>query len=225
MLSSGEAKSSISDFLARYGERALLVLRIAYNIARDPNVDHRLGDFSYKHVVSKLMELGLVYNPANILRVMEREYGIIVKSYASKNQTWWRFRDLDAVREVLEEDILADSSEEPKLKLTMIKYRSLEPLSMLNFLRRLALKEKLNSAEKEIFRKLVFNELEKIAGILEEMKYHEEVFSSEIKILSEIIRLAEVVAGKLDARHAGRSTDSLRETVRARGVVSENDNR
>ncbi|ADV65056.1 hypothetical protein [Desulfurococcus mucosus] len=218
----GDARTAIEDFLSRYGEKALVVLRIAYNIARDPNIDHRLGDFSYKHIVFKLYEAGVTYNPVNLLKVMEKNYGIIEKSYTSKNQTWWRFRDIDSVRDAIEAYTGSRGEEDPRLKLLAIKYRSMEPLKMLNTLHKLAVKDKLSEVDKEVFRGLVFNELEKVTSILQEMMRYEEAFSNEIRVLNEILGLAEAVARKLEKSRQG-STSSLR-SLQAEGVPWGNDN-
>ncbi|ACL10670.1 hypothetical protein DKAM_0344 [Desulfurococcus amylolyticus 1221n] len=210
---SGKIKNAIEDFLSKYGEKAFIVLKTAYNISRDPNIDHRLGDFSYKHLVYKLAETGIAYNPANLLKVMEKNYGIIEKSYASKNQTWWRFSDIDAVREVLEKSINPETGDDPRIKLLVIKYRSLEPWNLLSILRKLALKERFNEVDKEVFRKLAFNDLEKIAGIIKEMMYYEEVFSNEIKLLNEILELAELVAGKLEKAYVSSPVNTVARSI------------
>jgi len=221
-LFSREARSSIEDFLSRYGEKALLVLKIAYSIARDPSIDHRLGDFSYKHIVFKLAEMGLTYNPVNILKIMEKTYGIIEKTYSSKNQTWWRFKDIDAVRDALGEAINPSIPEDPGVRLLMVKYRSLEPWRLHSTLERLAFKDRLSEVDKEVFRRIVFNELEKITSILNEMMRYEEVFSSEIKMLNDILYLAEVVARKLEK--PGATVGSSTGVPVAREVLWRNDN-
>ncbi|MEM4904145.1 MAG: hypothetical protein QXL28_04160, partial [Desulfurococcaceae archaeon] len=90
-------------FLEKFGERGLVVLKAAYEVAQDPNIDHRFGDFSFKHLVLKLSSAGFVYNPANVLRLLEKEYGVVEKSYSSSSQTWWKFVDMEATRSVLNE--------------------------------------------------------------------------------------------------------------------------
>ncbi len=203
-------------FLEKYGDKGLIVLRVAFEVAQDPYVDHRYGDFSFKHLVLKLQSHGFKYNPVNLLRVLEREYGVIEKSYSSSNQTWWRFVDFEAVRSVLSE-YYGISYEDPKLKYLLIKYRSLEPNSMLDTLRRLASKETLSSGDKEVFREIVFNVLDKIVEIIREMEKYEDIFASEISVLREIIGLAEVVSSKLVSRSSGfiRVEDVLNAHLRA----------
>lgn len=168
-----------------------------YELSQDPTIDHRLGDFSYKHLVLKLGSMGLVYNPINMLRLLEKELGIIEKSYVSSNQTWWRIVDLEAVRSVLGE-YFGVEVEDPRVKALLIKYRSLEPRSILESLRRMALKENLSRHEREEFKKFVFNTLDKIIELLSEMENYEEVFTAEITVLKEILGLADIVSSKID---------------------------
>lgn len=184
-------------FLDKYGDKAFMLLRACLDVALDPNVDHRLGDFSFKHVVMRLSRLGLRYNPSNLLRAMEREYGLIEKSYASSNQTWWRFVDLEAVRQALGEP---GAAEDPEASLLKIKYRSLEPERIKSALSRLALKPQLTQADKEAFKRLAFGELEDVVRLYKEMEGREELFYAELQALREILRLAELVSLKLEQR-------------------------
>jgi hypothetical protein len=203
-------------FLERYGDKGLIVLRAAFEVAQDPYVDHRHGDFSFKHLVLRLQSQGFKYNPVNLLRVLEREYGVIEKTYSSSNQTWWRFVDFEAVRSVLSE-YYGVSYEDPRLKYLLIKYRSLEPSTLLETLRRLASKDLLTSGDKEVFKEIVFSVLDKVVEILREMEKYEDVFASEIATLREILNLADVVSSKLVSKRSsyGRVEDAVNAHLRA----------
>lgn len=191
-------------FLEKYGDKGLIVIKAAFEVAQDPYVDHRYGDFSFKHLVLKLQSQGFRYNPVNLLRVLEKEYGVIEKAYNSSNQTWWRFVDFEAVRSVLGE-YYGVSYEDPRLKYLLIKYRSLEPNTVLDTLRRLAYKENLTSGDKEVFKEIVFNVLDKVLDVLREMEKYEDVFTSEISIIREILNLAEAVSSKLVTKRSSFS--------------------
>jgi hypothetical protein len=191
------AGERIKLFLEKYGEKGLVVLKAAYDISQDPNIDHRLGDFSYKHLVLRLATIGFNYNPVNLLRILEKEYNIIEKSYSSANQSWWRFTDIEAVRSALSEHYGA-SVEDPHVKLLLIKYKSMEPFSTLEMLRRLVAKENLTNGDKEIFKNFVFNSLEKIVDLLNNMEKYGEIFLGEISTLREILNLADLVSSKLE---------------------------
>lgn len=203
-MEAGLYHEKISKFLQAYGEKALILLRAAYEVAIDPHVDHRFGDFSYKHLALKLISLGLSYNPVNMLRLMEKEYGIIYKSYSSHSQTWWRFHDLDAIREVLLGIATGGLTEEPRVRLLRLKYRSLEPQRVRATLLRLNIKDRLNEVDKRIFRKIVFEEISKLTELMDEMMAYEEIFQAELQQLSEIISLAEAVSRKLEEPRLGR---------------------
>lgn len=198
----------IKSFLDRFSDKGLLILKTAYEISQDPYIDHKLGDFSFKHLVLKLSSIGFIYNPANLLRMLEREYGVIEKSYSSSNQTWWRFVDIEAVRRVLSE-FYGTPLEDPETKALFIKYKSIEPRSLLEFLKKLVSKESLSTSDRENFKNFVFNELDKIVELVRRMEKYEEVFSSELTVLREILNLADLVSNKLEKP---RYTVNTRET-------------
>jgi hypothetical protein len=188
---------ALKFFIEKYGEKAVVLLRAMYELSQDPLIDHRLGDFSYKHLVLKLASMGFNYNPINILRVLEKELGVIEKSYTSSNQTWWRFTDIEAVRSVLGE-ILGVETRDPRVKALLIKYRSLEPRSILESLRRLAVKEHFSQFDKEYFKNFVYTTLDRVVDLMNEMEKYEEVFTGELGVLREILNLADLVSSKLD---------------------------
>ena len=191
-------RAQVLDFLRQYGDKGLLILRTALDIALDPNIDHRLGDFSYKHLVIRLRAMGINYNPSNLLRIMEREYSLIEKTYSSSNQKWWRFIDLDGVRNAVNEYMGGISFDDPRLRILLIKYRSLEPTRILSFLKRILTKPVISSIDKKVFKEIVFKELDLIAEILEKMIEYEDVFEKEIAVLNEIILLADRVAARFE---------------------------
>ena len=202
-----ETREKVREFLEKYGDKGYLVLRTAVEIAYDPEVDHRLGDFSYKHLVFRLQRMGINYSPHNLLRILEREYGLIEKTYISTTQKWWRFVDPEGVRRALLEYSGVSDVEDPRIKLLMIKYRSMEPQNILNTLRRLAVKNRLSSADKELFRRIVFNELDTLANLLNEMMSYQDVFEEEIRVLNEILALADRVAMKISGLERSRSRE------------------
>jgi len=70
----------ISDFIYRYGERGRAVLeaivRASQKLAKDA-VTPLPGDFDYRSVVEELGIMGYSYNPSPLLRILEKEYGLI----------------------------------------------------------------------------------------------------------------------------------------------------
>ncbi|MEM4034143.1 MAG: hypothetical protein QXD16_05555, partial [Sulfolobales archaeon] len=61
----GISESIVLDLLYKYGEKAYLVLKTAYELYKVNVIDGRkvLGDFDFKSLVSKLREKGFNYNP------------------------------------------------------------------------------------------------------------------------------------------------------------------
>lgn len=190
-------KERVNGFLAKYGEKGFLVLKTALEVAEDPYIDHRLGDFDYKRLYLKLLKTGVKYAPQNLLRILEKEYEVIERTYSSSNQKWWRFLDIFAVKEALEEYMGLPSVNDPKLALIKIKYRSLDPINLLQNLKRLLFKDKLSNVDKEFFQKFAFETLEKVVSILNEMQEYEQNFVEEINVLNEILRLADAVSLKV----------------------------
>ena len=211
-------KLRVVDFLNNYKDKGFIVLKTALDIAIDPGIDHRLGDFSFKLLVLRLQSRGISYDPRNILRILERNYGLIEKSYDSRRQKWWRFVDLEETRRALYEYYSGGSLDEPRLRLLLLKYKSLEPKKLLDTLRRLSSKEILTSIDKRVFRRLVFDELERIIDILESMMEYEDIFQNEIRVLNEILEMAEIVAGKLDIStdNKYKAKDSIGDTERSK---------
>jgi hypothetical protein len=198
----------VFDFLNTYGDKGFIVLKTIVDLAFDPSIDHRLGDFNYRLLVMRLRRQGVDYNPINILRILEKDYGLIEKSYDTRRQKWWRLTDPETIRRTLYEYTGNISINEPRLRLILLKYKSLEPNRILSTLRRLAVKPVLSSVEKELYRNIVFRDLDKLASIVEEMMKYNDVFSNEINVIEEIFILAEKIADKIEGK-----TELRRETI------------
>jgi len=199
MLDEQSVLEKTREFLDRFGEKGYIVLKTAVEVALDPSIDHKYGDFSYKHLVFRLQRMGVGYSPHNLLRILEKEYGLIEKTYISTTQKWWRFVDIDAVRRALLEYSGISEIDDPRAKLLAVKYRALEPHAILNMLRRLLAKDKLSQADKEVFKRIVFGDLEVLVNLYTEMASYEDVFREELRVLEEILALADMVSRKIGA--------------------------
>jgi hypothetical protein len=209
-------RERVLEFLAQYGERGYAVLRAAVDAALSSRGGRgvRLGDFSHREVVARLRAWGIEYNPSMLLRILERDYGIVETSYRSGNQHWWRFLDLDSVVEALEEYDHGTSAgveegdeeaiEDPEVELLRLQVASLDPGSLLEELRRLSAKPRLGRAELARLRGLAFNELEAVVKLIrraEELGYE----GPEIDMLKEILVLASRLSQRLLASARTRS--------------------
>jgi len=211
----GGVYDRVLEFLAQYGDRGLAVLRAAVEAASSPRARGvRLGDFSYRDVVQRLRSWGITYNPSTLLRILERDYGVIETSYRSSGQHWYRFINLDEVVEALDAyehgvDVGdGDGGEplDPEVELLIVQIASLDPHGLLERLRRLARRPRLGSTGLQQLRQLAFNELAAAARLLrraEELGYE----GPEVELLREALSLASRIARRLLAA-GGRSSQA-----------------
>lgn len=192
-----DIREKVFDFLSKYGEKGFFTLKAAVEIADDLNIDHNLGDFDYKKLFFKLQRSGLNYAPQNLLRILEKDYGLIERSYTSSNQKWWRFVDLEEVKNAIREYMGFTDTDDPRITVIRVKYRSLEPNSILATLKRLSSKDKLSNVDREVFRRFVFNSLDTIVTLLREMMEYEDAFQHEIEVLRDIVRIADKISQKI----------------------------
>jgi len=209
----GGVRDRVLEFLAKYEERGLLVLKaaIAAAIARKREGGVKLGDFSYRDIVVRLRAQGISYNPSMLLRILERDYGVIETSYRSGNQHWWKFVDFDSVVEAVEAyekgddaiGALKEDDEEiglesdPRVELVRVQVAALRPRKLLKTLRVLAAKKRLTSRDVKVFQDLAFNVLPKLVHVLEEAREYEEELVEEIALLEKVLKLAVKIARKM----------------------------
>ncbi|HIP85944.1 MAG TPA: hypothetical protein EYH17_04800 [Pyrodictium sp.] len=213
MATVGGVRDRVLEFLAKYEERGLLVLKaaIAAAIARKREGGVKLGDFSYRDIVVRLRAQGISYNPSMLLRILERDYGVIETSYRSGNQHWWKFVDFDSVVEAVEAyekgddaiGALKEDDEEiglesdPRVELVRVQVAALRPRKLLKTLRVLAAKKRLTSRDVKVFQDLAFNVLPKLVHVLEEAREYEEELVEEIALLEKVLKLAVKIARKM----------------------------
>jgi hypothetical protein len=189
----------IDDFLARYGEkgRAVLLAAVEAMIEIQRRSEYtRLGDFDYKTLKEMLERLGGGVNPTNYLRALEREYGIVNQTYRSTRQQWWSFANKEAILSWYERQV-GKLSDDPVVKVLVVKYRVLKPEEKLSRLEALSRKQSLSLVEQKEILDFVFNELDKVLLVLNEIKKYGDVFRNEVKVLSRIIDLAYQLSGRI----------------------------
>jgi hypothetical protein len=189
----------IDDFLARYGEKGRAVLLAAVEAMIEiqrRNEYTRLGDFDYKTLKEMLERLGGGVNPTNYLRALEREYGIVNQTYRSTRQQWWSFANKEAILSWYERQV-GKPSDDPVVKVLVVKYRVLKPEEKLSRLEALSRKPSLSLVEQKEIMDFVFNELDKVLLVLNEIKKYGDVFRNEVNVLSRIIDLAYQLSSKI----------------------------
>jgi len=194
---------TVSEALSKYGGRAYYVLKAAVEVAEELRSSGaaRLGDFDYKSLVAKLRSWGLSYNPSNLLRVLEREYGLVKTVYRSSNQRWWVFTDYAAVKLALsDERDLSDPDEE----LLALQIAVVDVDKVLAELGRLASKERLGSADERRFREIVLVELPQVVEVYKKALGYGEKYADFVGKVRKAVELArKVVALARRGSHVG----------------------
>ncbi len=175
------SESIVLDSLYKYGEKAFVVLKTAYEVYQNNSVSGKklLGDFDFKTLINKLREKGLNYNPNQLLRIMERDFGIIETTYRSSNQRWWKFNDPSAVSKALKiyEGKYEDIAEgDPEIILLKLQVDIVNIDSLLKTLAELTSKETLTTAEKGKVKQLIFDDVPLIVKLFKETQNLDEEF-------------------------------------------------
>ncbi len=176
----GISEAIVLDSIYKYGEKAYVLLKVAYEIYQSNLLMNRKvpGDFDYKSLTNKLRERGISYNPNQLLRILEREFGVIETTYRSANQRWWRFKDPSAVSKALsvyEGRDVEDECDDPEVLLLKIQVDIVDIDKLIDELIELTSKERLTLIDKERIKNLIFNDAQLIVKLFKEtQKYGEE---------------------------------------------------
>ena len=184
-----------------------MLLRAIYEEAIYPSSEGKLGDFSFKSIKKRLSNYGLNYNPSPLLRILERDVGLIETSYKSSNQHWWKIVDLNLLKAAIG---AGGSLNDPRIRLLRIQFYSLDPLSTLEYLERLVKKRKVLESDKRKFKKIVFEVLPGIVNFLEESEEYEEDLIVEREIANHILDIAETASFKITGSITGVSPSSFK---------------
>jgi len=194
-------KDRILDAIMRYGEKAYIVLKTALELSNE-NDNAMVGDFNYRDLIERLKIKGIKYNPSNMLKILEKEYGIIETTYKSERHHWWKFIDKNAVEEALSDYVNTNTKQvhhiDLDLKLIEIQLNSLELDRLRDILNYLAKKPYLTENDLWTFRRIVFNELELIVKLHKKLIAYEHNFKDEIRLIEHIIELASLVSRKIN---------------------------
>ncbi|MEM1707940.1 MAG: hypothetical protein QXQ86_06770, partial [Sulfolobales archaeon] len=145
----------IEDLLSKYGGRAYYVLKAALEVAEENREMglSRLGDFDYRSLVRKLKSWGIEYNPSNLLKVIEKEYGLVRTSYRSSNQRWWVFTDISLVKLALEDS--RDEPGDPEEELLAIQIAVLDVDKVIAELTSILTREKISPTDEKKLKEIV----------------------------------------------------------------------
>jgi hypothetical protein len=198
----GGVRDRTTEALLRFGDRCKLILKAAISIA-ESNDKKELGDFDYKTLVEKLQEAGLDKDPKMMLRALERDYGIIETTYKSTNQHWWRFINIEEVKEAIGDEI-----EDPEIQLIKIQANSLNLTELERKLRFMLNKPVLSEVDRALFKKIAFEELNYVMEVYRKASMYEETYDIAEKVKS-ILTLATRVSMKIGKNNAQNKANDL----------------
>jgi hypothetical protein len=198
----GGVRDRTTEALLRFGDKCKLILKAAISIA-ESNDKKELGDFDYKTLVEKLQEAGLDKDPKMILRALERDYGIIETTYKSANQHWWRFINIEEVKEAIGDEI-----EDPEIQLIKIQANSLNLTELERKLRFMLNKPVLSEVDRALFKKIAFEELNYVMEVYRKASMYEETYDIAEKVRS-ILTLATRVSMKIGKNNAQNKANDL----------------
>jgi hypothetical protein len=192
-------ESLVIEVLTRYGDRALYVLKAGLELLDENRLLGKKipGDFDGRSLNRKLREWGISYNPNQLLRTLERDYGIIETTYRSSTQRWWRFVDEKAVRAALK--IYEGDSEfidDPEIFMLELQVEITNIDSILRELKELVSKSRLSLAERQRVKDIVINVLPEIVKVYKQTIKHQGKFKefntkviTVMKYSKELVRL------------------------------------
>lgn len=191
---------SIEDMLSRYGGRAYYVIKAALEIAEENRKLGlaRMGDFDFKSLVLKLRSWGIEYNPSNLLKVMEREYGLVKTVYRSSNQRWWVFSDMTTVKLALEE--CKEEATDPDEELLTIQIAVVDVDSIIADLAAILSREKILPADEKRLREIVLNDLPRVVEVYKKALGYGSKFSDFVGKARKALELARKAALILKSR-------------------------
>ncbi|MEM2376377.1 MAG: hypothetical protein QXZ10_02050 [Sulfolobales archaeon] len=175
------SESIVLDSLYKYGEKAFIVLKTAYEVYQNNSISGKklLGDFDFKSIIIKLREKGFNYNPNQLLRILERDFGIIETTYRSSNQRWWRFIDPIVVSKALntyegkENNLTGD---DPEITLLRFQVDIVDLDGLLKLISEFASKEFLTQSERKRIKQLFFEDIPLVVKLFKETQVLDEEF-------------------------------------------------
>ncbi len=206
-------KERVFEVLEKYGDKAYLLLKTILEVSREYVYQgkNKNGDFDYRGLILKLKASGLDYNPSNLLRILEYEYGLIETSYKSSNQHWWKiinFQELD--RALKEYEGLDDNIDDPEVLLIKLQVQSLDLQGVKKILERMLKKTRLSEIDKKRFRRIVFEDLELLVKVLKRALEYEDYLQEEISLMREVLGLASFIARKIGQPAVARSLEVIK---------------
>jgi hypothetical protein len=145
-------------------------------------------------------------DPKMILRVLERDFGVLETSYHSYNQHWWKFVDAEQIREALGEEEV-----DPEVQLIRIQFDSLDVSGLEKRLRFMLTKPTLTESDKRAFREMAFDVLPSLTELYRRASAREETANLTLDI-GRVMALASQVSRRIAGRR--KESTELKEPTR-----------
>lgn len=219
-------KTLVSDFLVRYGERGRAVLEAAVRAStrlasrRREDLPTLPGDFDYRTLVEELGLMGYSYNPSPILRILERDYGIIRTTLHTSRQRWFIFSS-PVVRDFIEDYIIRSregiDDTDPDFLIVKTQLVALNIDRIREFLTRLSVKERWSETDYEKLKRLSREDLPLLSEIYKKARERDgekwESVAREIEGVFRLLNKVILAAHKSRAEERGREIESVLEDV------------
>ncbi len=198
-MSSQSLRVLVVEALNRYGDKCLAVLKAALRISKkyESLGAKRPGDFDYRGLIEELERLGVKYNPSMMLRILEREYGIIRTVSHTLTHRWYKFVDRAAVEDAIAEYEGTQVNNDPELMLLRVQIAALDLPRITTILKELLSKKELKYRDLELFKLIAFRDLPLLVKVLKKSQKYSQVLASEIDAMNEVLRLALLVSSRI----------------------------
>jgi hypothetical protein len=193
--SSVNIQALLSDFLYKYGERGKTILeasiRASQKISRK-SLTPTPGDFDYRSLVEELGLMGYSYNPSPLLRILEKEYGLIKTTLHTSNQRWFVFVDKEAIESFID-NIKGVDDEDPEQILIRLQLASLQVDRIKEQLSKLLEKRKWSDNDYRRLYRISFVVMPKLLKIYRKLQDDPDIWGDIISEIEEVFKLANKV--------------------------------
>ncbi len=199
------AESAAREVLMRYGDRAYYVLRAAIEVSNEitSRGEARLGDFDNKRLIKKLHSYGIRYNPNQLLRILERDYGLIETTYRSSGQRWWAFTDKAAVIKALKMYEGASSEiDDPEVYVIKLQIRILNIDSLIRVLEKIKDKPRITSLDVAKVKDIVMNRLPEVAKVAKKAALYDDLFKEFLMKVQLVFVMVNDIINRISEEHA-----------------------
>ncbi len=192
MIKGDNIEALISDFIYRYGERGRAVLeaivRASQKLAKDA-ITPLPGDFDYRSVVEELGIMGYSYNPSPLLRILEKEYGLIKTTLHTSGQRWYVLSNREALEEYVEK-LRNGGEDDPEAVVIRLQLEALRIDEISKILKSLAGKKRWSDADYRRLYDISFRKMPKLLKIYRKIQDDPERWGSYIRDIEEVFILA-----------------------------------